>query len=162
MLLFQFVGFFFLLFWSCSSSKEVSFDFSQEGDSPSSSTDFDSIGLWTLGEEESCVDPQESPSWWDASSLLWGEERVNGDGQPAGCLALLPDGDDWIVAGTTTTINVRWGRLYDEVSAFYSYWVVLFRHIVGGDRQDCVWQTRSLRILQHQYAYPFAATLGLW
>ena len=39
---------------------------------------------------------------------------MNGDGQPAGCLALLPDGDDWIVAGTTKTINVRWGRLYDE------------------------------------------------
>ena len=107
-----------VFFLSCTTSKDLSFVFSEdESDSileDSSSDDILLVGEWEIGEEEVCLNPDVKPSWKDESSRLWGESRIAGDGQPAGCLALIPDGDGWIVAGTTKNINVRWGRLYDD------------------------------------------------
>ena len=107
-----------LLFLSCSESKDLSFVFSDEESKesvPEDSTEISTIGVWDIGEEESCSVSGNTPSWEDMSGVLWGESRTTGDGQPAGCLALIPDGEDWIVAGTTKDINVRWGKLYSGV-----------------------------------------------
>ena len=104
------------LFLSCSTSKDLSFVFSEEESNSilESSTELFLIGEWEIGDEKTCLEPNVRPTWKDESALLWGENRIAGDGQPAGCLALIPDGEEWIVAGTTKDINVRWGRLYDD------------------------------------------------
>ena len=100
----------FFLILSCTpASTNQSFVFGGEPEQENET--LEQIGNWSIGEEEPCTDPQEQVSWQDKSATLWGETRENGDGQPAGCIALLPKDDNWIVAGTTRTINVRWSYL---------------------------------------------------
>ena len=83
------------LFLSCSTSKDLSFVFSEEESNSilESSTELFLIGEWEIGDEKTCLEPNVRPTWKDESALLWGENRIAGDGQPAGCLALIPDGE---------------------------------------------------------------------
>ena len=98
---------------SCTSqSTELSFVFGAGDDTEEMITE--STGDWHLGDVETCDVEVQHPSWWDASALLWGEQRGGTSGQPAACIALYPEEDSWMVAATTREINVRWGHLYEE------------------------------------------------
>lgn len=67
-------------------------------------------GTWELGEPAPCADPVDEVSWADHSDRLWGGEGTL-PGQSAGCVALVDDGDDWLIAATVSGGDVSWLRL---------------------------------------------------
>lgn len=105
-----------LIFLSCTSqSSERNFVFGEDNPEQVAENEYiESTGEWTIGDVEDCPEGTTEPSWWNASSLLWGDERTDQTGQPAGCVAVYPVGSELLVAATTKEYNVRWGYLYDE------------------------------------------------
>ena len=103
-----------LFLLSCTDpSSNSSFSFGDQ----SETKDFDTTGSWTIGEVESCSRNAQEPSWTDESSALWGERRTDQNGQPAACLALFPEDNTWMVAGTTKEFNLSWSLLTKPVTS---------------------------------------------
>jgi len=148
-----------LYFLSCTSqTTDISFVF---GEQEEQETTIETIGEWSIGAVESCTADSETPSWWDASTLLWGDDRSSDNGQPAGCIALYPEGDEWLVARTTKHINLRWGYLYQEevndVLVSPSSVRLRVEDIDGDGELDAIILDRSLNI-----GWSFTTDHGHW
>ena len=73
----------------------------------------ETTGEWVIGEIEDCTSPQSNASWTDQSASLFGADR-QADDQPAGCIALIEQEEEWIVA-VTTSHSIRWRNLSGSI-----------------------------------------------